>query len=165
MRKKVLTLLQGWIICTLTSYQVIAVVKTIKYLNYTNERYEFSIKYPNYFKATPPPENGDGLIFESGDGAVFTVYGANNIFDDTVKSLYATRLANIKSVAYKLKKGNSFVISWTANNHIFYEKTVLGVGSYNSFLLEYPKSLKTKYSPIIKEIQKSFKTPSLSECH
>src|SRR5262245_33172862 len=49
---------------------------------YRNERFGTAIEYPSdRFRPLPPPANGDGLGFEAGDGARFSVSGGFNVFE------------------------------------------------------------------------------------
>ena len=58
----------------------------VKYSTYNNDRFEFSIDYPeSLLKMQPPPENDDGRTFISGDGTVeMRVWGQYNALFETI---------------------------------------------------------------------------------
>ncbi|MBX4271864.1 hypothetical protein [Clostridium estertheticum] len=135
------------------------------YRLYTNPRYGNSIMYPNNLTVIREPDNGDGRWFKTPDGEVeLTVSGANNVLGSTVDSMY---YAAVKSVnpSYKKQSGNWYVISYTEGDKVVYQKTVVGKGSMDTFILKYPINQNDKYSKVVEELNKSFKTPSIDECH
>lgn len=137
-----------------------------RYNLYKNPRYGFSIEYPDNFKKGENPTNGDGLAFSSsGDNAKLTVYGSNNIFNETAQSALNSVLKDHPDAPYKQQEGNWFVASWIEGDRIVYHKSVVGSGSSNTFTFEYPVSKKEYYDPIVTRINSSFKTPGVSSSH
>jgi hypothetical protein len=133
------------------------------YNTYTNGRYGFTIDYPNQFDIGMPPANGDGLHFTSKDGkAELVAYGSNNVMDETAKSLYEAELADIKNVSYKFFKDNWFVLSWIENGTVYYERTIVGAGSMNSFIFSCPEEQLDQYYDVIEHISKSFKKGNIN---
>lgn len=149
-----------------------AVAATVKeqpeqfiYKNYINVRYQYSIMYPNILKIIDSPTNGDGNNLQSTDGEVtLTIYGCNNVLDETVDSKYSLAIKD-DEISYKKQSGNWFVTSYIEDDKIIYQKTVVGKGSINTFSFKYPISQKDKYSEVVEQLNKSFKTPSIDEAH
>lgn len=141
--------------------------KDVTYENYANSRFGFSIDYPSSLSNRNTSDNGDGIILtnEAGD-AKLTVSGSNNALNSTAQSAYNDAISNnTNNISYKVQSGNWFILSWTEGNKIVYEKEVVGTGSMNTFILEYPINQKDMYAPIVERLNKSFKTPSLGEAH
>ena len=52
------------------------------YLTYHNERFGFAIQYPNTFRLSEPPANGDGIAFLAPDHAAdFRAFSGFNALD------------------------------------------------------------------------------------
>ena len=135
------------------------------YRLYTNVRYQCSIMYPNNLTIISDPDNGDGRGFKSVNGeAELSVYCSNNISNDTVNSMYSTAI-NDSNPSYKKQSGNWYVISYTEGDKVVYQKTVVGKGSMDTFVFKYPINQKDKYSKVVEELNKSFKTYALDEGH
>jgi serine/threonine-protein kinase len=135
-------------------------------LQYANERYGFSIDYPNTFTEQTKSDNGDGIILSTKDGsAVLTVSGSNNALGDSAAAVYANMLTEHSNASEKAQKDNWAAISWVDGDNTFYEKSVIGSGSINTFVLQYPTSQKDVYSSIITLLDSSFKTPTIEESH
>ncbi|KLU65149.1 hypothetical protein DEAC_c31160 [Desulfosporosinus acididurans] len=138
----------------------------ISFKTYTNARFGFSIEYPNTFITKQLPFNNDGIILQSpDDSAELTVSGINNVMNETVTSLYNQTLSEHSNASYKQKGSDWFTISWLEGNQIAYQKSVVGSGSINTFLIKYPLSQKAAYNPIINRLNSSFKTPSIEQSH
>ena len=138
----------------------------LTYKDYYNSRYEFSIRYPDNLKMGEESANGDGVVFTDEDGNVkLTVYGSNNIFGATVKSAYNDTLREIPKVSYKKQSGNWYLVSWVKNNKIIYKKEVVGEGSINTLIFEYPLTQKKLYDEFLQNLNTYFKTPGIGETH
>jgi len=142
------------------------VTESFTYENYYNSRYKFSIKYPSDLKKGEESANGDGNIFTNKSGSVkLTVFGNNNVFDTTPKSAYKDALKEVSNISYKIQLGNWYVISWVKNNKIIYKKEVVGKGSINTLILEYPLTQKKLYDTFLLNLNIYFKTPGINEAH
>lgn len=142
------------------------VAERLTYKDYYNNRYKFSIKYPDNLIKGEESTNGDGITFTNENGNVkLIVFGSNNIFDTTAKSAYEDTLKEIKNVAYKKQSENWYVISWVKNNKIIYKKEVVGDGSINTLIFEYPLTEKKLYDEFLQNLDSYFKTPGIGEAH
>lgn len=139
----------------------------ISYIFYKNERYGFSIEYPNVLKTKlESPTNGDGISMETYDSsAKFTVYGSNNVSKDTPASIYNDLLKEHPNASYKKKVDNEVVFSWVHGDKIIYKDIVIGEGSKNTFTIEYPKDKKDYYNSVVSHLYSSFKTPDIAQSY
>jgi hypothetical protein len=138
----------------------------IKYETYINSRYSYSIGYPKGI-LTPQPEadNGDGRVFTTRDGAAeLRVWGMYNALSDTLKKAYLNDLKERGSgVTYKVLMRDGYVISGVHGNKVYYQKTILQGSdgdtgaTFSTFTVEYKKSQKAKYDPIVRRIASSFR--------
>lgn len=136
------------------------------YVRYTNERYGFSIDYPSFLVVKSPSASGDGITMKTADNSVeLTVWGSNNSLDQSVTSVYNESIKEHKNISFKTQSENWFVISWQDGDRIFYQKTVIGTGSINGFVISYPFSQNKTFDPIITELSSNFKTPLTDSAH
>lgn len=137
----------------------------ITYDTYLNERYVFSIDYPDYLLKGEAPTNGDGITLSSDEKQMCVIVsGSNNVCEDTVDSEYDYYMSSISGVAYKKKSGNSFILSWLQDGMIYYMKEVVGAGSMNTLIICYPASSKEEMDEVVTRISNSFTTPGINEC-
>lgn len=136
----------------------------IKYKTYKNERFGFSINYPDFLVEDIPPTNDDGLLFKSIDGTEeLVVFGYNNIENKGLKETYDEEIILINDIKYKSIGDNWYVISWEEDGSIYYKKVVVGEKSTNVFSYKYPSNKKNFFDEIIKEGIRSFKTPLIDQ--
>lgn len=129
----------------------------ISYKSYTNSRYSFSIKYPDFLTEVTNSANGDGVILETINGSVsLRVWGEDNISSQSVKDMYDATINTTSNIAYKSLSGNSFVISWTEGLYTYYRKTIVGEDTMNSFILMSPTSEAKVFETITTTIYDSF---------
>jgi tetratricopeptide (TPR) repeat protein len=137
-----------------------------EYKLYTNGRYGFSIKYPSFFIMGESPANGDGITMHSPDNSVeLTVFGSNNVFNETAASSYNKLINESSNITYKTQQGNWYVVSGIEGDKIFYEKYVVGNGSINAFIIKYPSSKTKEYDSTVNILNSSFETPEIETCH
>lgn len=139
----------------------------IEYTTYTNSRYGFSIKYPVDFIPMAPPANGDGRGFMRNDGkVVISGSGHNNALFWTIQQYYDEAISSINgNISYKVLNNNNYAISWEENGMIYYEYSILGKDSMNTFRVKYPKEEQEKYNKMVDEIYRTFYTPGIDEAH
>ncbi len=135
------------------------------YDTYTNARFGYSIAYPSgILEPQEEAENGDGRVFLSADNSVeLRVWGQYNALFQTLKKAYQSDLKERgKGVTYKLLSKHSYVISGVKDGRIYYQKTMLSgkdgdAGAiFCTFNIEYERSEKAKYDPIVRKIARSF---------
>jgi hypothetical protein len=132
---------------------------------YVNERFGTVCTFPDeiFSDRQPEPENGDGQVWRSADGASLICSGILNIDDETPKSFVATEKAS-KEPGYKVtysKTGKDWaVLSGTKGEAIFYERRLFGKdGVIRTVWIDYPPALKSKYDPLVGPIAGSLKGP------
>ena len=142
------------------------VIKTVNkaqfvYDVYQNERFNFCINYPKDFLfPQPPPENGDGLQFQTkfGDGEM--VASAGYAHDQTISDFYLVAVEDAKKhnhiITYQLLRDNWYVLSGTTGGKIFYHKAVLKDEVLHSLRFEYVDSQSEKFDVVIKDISIQF---------
>ncbi|MEP7074958.1 MAG: hypothetical protein ABI878_04040 [Acidobacteriota bacterium] len=134
-----------------------------KFATYTNERFGFSIDYPEHvLTMEPAPDNDDGRTFRSDDGKIeMLVWGQHNALSKTLDERYATDLKGFtEKPSYMVLKRDWYVISGLKEGKIFYEKTLVrrkGGDVFFTLTIEYPAGEKAKFDPIVKKIADSFK--------
>jgi hypothetical protein len=138
----------------------------VSYKKYSNSRFGFSIDNPDTFITKVVPDNNDGIILASPEGDTeLTVSGINNVLNETAQSLYSKLLKEHSNAAYKKQEDNWLIVSWTEGDKIYYQKSIVGAGSIDTFLIKYPIKLKDAYDSIVTHLNLSFKTPLIDISH
>jgi hypothetical protein len=132
-------------------------VQAADWKSFSNDRYGFSVDIPASFKTLPPPENDDGLTFNSPDGRVeIRAFGhllldGQNLVDDV--ELYSSDL----HVTYRQATARNFTASGLKGDHIRYVRGVATCKGIAAAILwvEYPRSEKTQLDPLIAHMAKT----------
>ncbi len=129
--------------------------------SYHNARFGTNADDPAGWKAGPPPENNDGLVFTSPDEkASLTISGSLNVDDnlDDAFKLYETPNQG-ETITYKRRIGLAITVSGTHGGNIFYAKHLLSCHNqiWNSIYLEYPAAQKADFDAIAAHVAKSLK--------
>lgn len=137
----------------------------LQWRTYVNERFGTAIEYPaSIFKPEPWPENGDGLVFKSRDGAEFTVSASYNALSDNVQSLEESlhhpasgEPDQYTNVTYRLSQPGLLVLSGFRGDKVYYERFLFGRGqeTLHQFVIIYPRTTKNTYDPIVERMSKS----------
>ncbi|TIW92569.1 MAG: hypothetical protein E5V59_17105 [Mesorhizobium sp.] len=132
---------------------------------YVNERFGTVCTFPDeiFTDRQPEPDNGDGQVWLSADGASLICSGILNIGDDTPKGFVAAEKAS-KEPGYKVtysKAGKDWaVLSGLKDGKVFYERRLFGGdGVIRTVWIDYPPALKSKYDPLVGAIAGSLKGP------
>jgi hypothetical protein len=133
-----------------------------KWAVYGNPRFGTFVNYPaKRFTALPPPENGDGQIFATRDGATLTISGGYNSNDETPASYEASLRAGTggdgAKVIYRASRRDRLVLSGIRGGVVFYEKYLFKGDVIHTMILTYPQALKTIYDPIAARIARSLR--------
>ncbi|WP_312459060.1 hypothetical protein [Proteiniclasticum sp.] len=135
----------------------------ITYKKYHNERYGFTISYPDYFIKGEPPANGDGLSFTGSDGTSLSVSGSNNVMDDTAYSLYDNLLNSVDGVIYAEQNDNWYAVIGSDQDMMVYKREVVGSGSINTIVFYFPPEHHDKYKEYLNNMNIYFETPYIEE--
>ena len=136
-----------------------------KYKTYYNARYGFSISYPSSLLAPQKAEDvsSSGEIFLSKDKETeMRVWGEYNALEQTLERRYNENIKDYgDGVTYKILLKNGYVISGVKDEKIFYQKTLRRKHKetevFYTFTIEYKKSDRKKFDPVIRQIADSFK--------
>lgn len=135
-----------------------------KYSNYKNDRFFFSIDYPEtLLKMQPEPENDDGRTFLSADSSVeMRVWGQYNALSETIKSKYSATLKSFPvKPSYMVLGPTRYVVSGIREDKIVYIKTLYRKDKeadvFYTLTIEYPVSQKSKWDAVVTHISNSFK--------
>jgi hypothetical protein len=127
---------------------------------YHNARFGVTADVPASWKSDPPPENGDGLIFNSPDGAAhLTVSGSLNSDPVAEAMAFYEESGKDRTVTYKHRESRAITLSGTKGDMIFYERHILSCGDqiWNSVYLEYPAASKKDFDPLVTHISHSLR--------
>jgi len=137
----------------------------VRYSSYYNDRFGYTVEYPDYFIPQTPAGNGGGLNFISPDGQFImetwgSYYPSVMIENVTLDSYYEYSLDNLSYVpTYKAKKNNFFVFSGYMNGNTIYERHVLkSDGTENVVKMVYPAAREKEFDEIVSHISLNFKT-------
>jgi hypothetical protein len=128
---------------------------------YYNDRFGVTADYPADWKMAPPPDNNDGRIFDSPDGAAQVIINGSHVLDDPADEL-AERAKGYdgETVTYVKKGSNWVVVSGVKDGRIFYRKSLLSCGNevWNNVSIEYPAADKDKYDALVAHVAASLKS-------
>ena len=132
---------------------------------YVNERFGTVCTFPDevFTDRQPEPENGDGQVWLSADGASLTCSGIYNVDDDTPKGFVAEEKASKEpgyTITYSKTDKDWAVLSGFKDKNIFYERRLFGKdGVIRTVWIDYPPALKSKYDPLVGSIAGSLMGP------
>ncbi len=129
------------------------------YRSYVNNRFGFSMQYPDGLTMDSPPTNGDGARFYNAEFEVTAYGGHTNIVNngETIQTYYQEAINSISGpIAYQKLTDDWYVISYEENGQIFYNKFFFGQEIFNAFSISYPASTQEKYGPVTTHIAKTF---------
>lgn len=133
------------------------------YRQYRNWRFGVSADVPSDWKAGPEPENNDGLVFTSPDGAAtITVSGILNADNAPAVEVIADeqRAQDGETVTYRKASARQAVISGTRGKMIFYRKAILSCNDQilNHLLIEYPVAQKQAFDALVSHVAASMRS-------
>ena len=152
----------GFRLCLLlliAAHSAKSLADTGTWTSYHNTRFGTTADVPPGWRAGPPPENNDGLIFTSPDGAArLIISGMLNIEDDLAVAFKFYEMPEEGEViTYKHRAGNAITISGTKDGKIFYAKHLLSCHNqiWNSIYLEYPAARKAAFDALVAHVARS----------
>ena len=133
------------------------------YRDYRNGRFGVSADVPSDWKAGPEPENNDGLVFTSPDGAAtITVSGILNADNAPSAEVIADEqhAQDGETVTYRKASARQAVVSGTRGNMIFYRKTILSCNDQilNHLSIEYPVAQKQAFDALVSHVVASMRS-------
>jgi hypothetical protein len=138
---------------------------------YNATRFGAIVDVPTSWSMLPPPANNDGRGFRSPDGKAEMNIGGSFVTDDLTSDLRASTQAhpdNGEIVTYK-RLGDTWAVAsgYKSDGKIFYRKSIAacGNGIINSVSIEYPRSRKQEFDPIVQHVSRSLRNANVSgEC-
>ena len=129
---------------------------------YANARFGYSVSIPDGFGPPEEADNGDGVTVRGAKGrAVLLVYGFNRLggsFRDEVASAIDGDRERGWDVSYRSVGARAASWSGSKAGRIFYVRAVpLCDGAVGSFRLEYDRSAKTAFDPVVEAMVRSFR--------
>ncbi|VAW20230.1 hypothetical protein MNBD_ALPHA12-1507 [hydrothermal vent metagenome] len=143
--------------------------------SYVNDRFGTSAQVPaRGFIAQPVPANNDGRIWKAADGrGSFAVYGSYMVVVDTFRQYRNFMLESARNdgvdITYNVAGNGWFVYSGYLGNDIIYAKVVLSRNCsqtvLNHIYLQYPRSEKLRYDPIVTRMAKTLTNVAWKWCN
>jgi serine/threonine-protein kinase len=133
------------------------------YRDYRNWRFGVSADVPSDWKAGEEPENNDGLVFTSPDGAsTITVSGILNADNAPAAAVIVDEqhVRDDETVTYRKAGARQAVISGIRGNMIFYRKAILSCNDQilNHLSIEYPVAQKPAFDALVSHVAASMRT-------
>jgi hypothetical protein len=135
-----------------------------EWVNYRNERFGFTLSYPaNVFIPQPPPANGDGQTFLTGDGrAKVVVYATANDEGYSTENYRKTILKDFggyDQMDYSPQGKSWFVLSGFRGDTIYYQKVMFSCANrlITALSVTFPRNEKRIYEGIIERMEDHFR--------
>lgn len=139
-------------------------VRAADWTRYDNPRFGYEIAIPPGFAPDgPPPDNGDGRVFVSGDGSqLLRVYGGNIVegdFADVARFAMDAAADAGWSLSYKRTTERWTSYSGTRHGMILYARgiSLCGGAQFASFEIEYPREDLDAMNSVVEELVESLK--------
>jgi hypothetical protein len=139
-----------------------------EYKTYVNDRFGYSVNYPDIFESSREPDNGDGIEFASDDGEyTLTIWGGYNVLGQDGYALLEEcyeRVAHIVPDSQE-SAGNYYSIEYSDDGgkdgveHIFHEYGIVNEDMKASFTLQYPKAEEKRFATIKIDMENSLGLP------
>jgi len=142
-----------------------------EWTTYSNPRFGASVDVPpGFVNDVPESENGDGLIFHSGDKLAELLVWGGNLTDGDFKLDSAIRLNRELDddwqVSYKDSGDDWSVYSGSRSDRIMYARAISSCHATQAvyFRIEYPEAQKKEYDAVVERLSKSLKAGPASDC-
>lgn len=125
------------------------------FVTYYNDRFMYSVKYPNNFYTSFESDNGDGCELTDGC-ATIRLYSRYNIDNDSSRTAHDYAVSNInQDMYYELVKDSFYIISWVENGNVMYRKVFVN-DRITTLEFEYSTEYKNIYDKMITEMVLTF---------
>lgn len=136
-------------------------------LTYENERFGTTVTFPleTFDLIAPPPANGDGRRFLSGDGAELAAYGQFNSLDQTPETLVEWKTGIIEedggTVTYSTSGEAWAVLSGRDGETTFYERHEFSADGnvIHSMEMRYPTAASAHYHNLVEKVAETLEGP------
>lgn len=131
---------------------------------YRNERFGFELAYPSaVFEPGEAPEGGQGMVFQSRDGAAqLLVSAGQNTTGETLGSYRRFVLSKSypdAQIEYAPVRNSCFVLSGMNGDTMFYERITFRCGGkvIYGWQMTYPVAERKTYDPIVEAVHRSYR--------
>ncbi|HOE05439.1 MAG TPA: hypothetical protein PLZ52_09490 [Bacteroidales bacterium] len=134
------------------------VFEDVIYTQYVNERFHFSVYYPDFLIPQGESMNGDGQKFLAADSSAFMLaYGVLNLSETLQQDFELATTDNQYyesgfEITYKTFGETWYVINGIHGQNMFYVHAVMNGSEVINVYFEYPLSEKQKYETLIKQV-------------
>lgn len=139
------------------------------WISYVNERFGYSVEYPDIFSDIQESDNGDGLwlSFET-DKYALTLSGGYNVLEEDAESKLRNRLEEIPSIVPGSEKSGPgwYRVIHTIESGVdgtesfFYEYGIIDSENWATFILLYPSEERERFAAIAASMEKTLQLPS-----
>lgn len=123
----------------------------LPYVRYTNERFGYSIAYPDTLLTPDEPVGEDrGMTFISSSGDLrMMVYAMERDSYEDLAAQYRTAVEDPESrITYRTQDDDLYVVAGGRGTDAFYEKGVAGGGTITTFRMHYPAEDKAYFDAL-----------------
>lgn len=157
---------------TLVFFAIPTVAAEENWTRYTNERFGTSAEFPAHLLTPePPPANGSGQSYVSGDGLVrISIFGSFLVLVDDFEAYREDRLNLAKEggleITYTAGGEGWFVYSGIKDGEIVYFKSIPACGgkATSHVVLTYPQTHKEFMDSVVKRVAASLQSLQGSDC-
>ena len=128
----------------------------VAYLTYTNDRFHFTIDYPDFMTKNPAAANNAGQSFSFRSRASMRAWGAPNSSNMSVQALFED-WARRPGVLYKTQQDTWWIVSGKDRGRWYHSKSFLAGPNLVSVMIEYDDAIKESFEPVAKHIADSLK--------
>ena len=137
-----------------SEYMELSVEEKITYKTYYNERFHFSIDYPDFLTPMPSSQNDDGRTFEKNSQTYMKAYAS--WATETLEDYY--NMCKSSTDSYKQLGTDWFVVSGIkSGGTIYHQKTVLLNDVFYTVYFSYHTSESAQFDDIIRNVIASWK--------
>ncbi|MEA4881300.1 MAG: hypothetical protein VB045_07475 [Synergistaceae bacterium] len=139
-----------------------------QWTSYDNERFGYSVEYPEIFTDVKESDNGDGVWFSTEDDKYgLTLSGGFNVLEEDGEARLRSRLEN---VAHIVPGSDESGPGWyrviysddggkDGNEHLFHEYGIIDKENWSSFILVYPLEEQERFVSIAANMEKTLLLP------
>jgi hypothetical protein len=156
------------VLCAVTALLLSGKPSDAEYKTYVNDRFGFSVNYPDIFDTSREPDNGDGISFASDDGEyTLEIWGGYNILGQDGYALLEECYERVAHIVRNsaISAGGHYSIEYSDDGgkdgveHIFHEYGIVNEDMKAGFVLRYPKDEEKRFAIIKADMENSISLP------
>jgi hypothetical protein len=139
-----------------------------EYETYVNDRFGYSVNYPDIFDRSREPDNGDGVEFASADGEYgLTIWGGYNVLGQDGYALLEECYERVTHIVPEsaMSASRHYGVEYSDDGgkdgvgHIFHEYGIVNEEMKAGFTLKYPKAEEKRFELIKIVMENSLRLP------